>query len=95
MARNLLGVLPKLTPQEGNEIVFKLKCFRCEHYQTLRYDDVRQLGLLNLDGSEPRCVCGEQHPPSYSVNSKARASGRATVRQDFANADIACSCVGS
>jgi hypothetical protein len=49
MARNLLGVLPKLTPQEGNEIVFKLKCFRCEHYQTLRYDDVRQLGLLNLD----------------------------------------------
>jgi hypothetical protein len=56
MARkqNLLGVLPKLTPQEINEMIFFLKRSNYERHRTLCYDalDPKQLGLLPLDEVE-------------------------------------------
>jgi hypothetical protein len=46
---NSMNLLPKLTVQEANDIVFALKRFNCEKYERLHYDDVRGLMFVKLD----------------------------------------------
>ena len=43
-------MMPKLTPQDCNDIVFALKGFHYEKYQSLRYDAPKvQLAHVNRD----------------------------------------------
>ena len=44
--RNIGRLLPKLTSQERNEVLFALKCFNCEKYWSF---DLVKLTLVKLD----------------------------------------------
>jgi hypothetical protein len=46
MAKNIAALLPKLTPQERNDVLFALKYFNCEKYRSLC---LAHLPLVNLD----------------------------------------------
>jgi hypothetical protein len=59
--KNLLKVVPKLTRQEANELVFFLKCSDPERHQRRRYNaPVIELGFLSLD--EARAALRPWHP---------------------------------
>jgi hypothetical protein len=48
---NIAIWLPKLTPQERNDVLFALKCFNCIKYQRLRLD-----GLMFVDRDDARAA---------------------------------------
>jgi hypothetical protein len=46
MDTNIAALLPKLTPQEHNDLRFALKCFNCEKYWSL---PLERLMFVKLD----------------------------------------------
>jgi len=73
MVRNIAALLPKLTPQERNDLLFALKCFNCEKYWNLclarlmfvKLDDAR--AAVRMWGSQALASKLESEPTPSAI----------------------------
>jgi hypothetical protein len=75
MRKNLLGLVPKLTPQETNEVIFFLKRFNYEKYQRLCYDVLLDPPLMLSPLDEVKTAVGLWGTASPSLLSKLKSAG--------------------